>query len=71
MWHSAYYNEEKTVENYEQQLHSTALALGRELDYTILSSYNTVTKNAYLNYLLKNTAVTDIFFSIKIRLPAT
>ena len=53
MWHSAYYNEEKTVENYEQQLHSTALALGRELDYTILSSYNTVTKNAYLNYLLK------------------
>lgn len=51
--HSAQYNEEKTLENYEQQLSSAAQALGRELDAARLGTYSAATKRSYLNYLMK------------------
>lgn len=53
IFRSARYNEEKTLENYEEQIQSTALALGRELDNSVMEAYSSVTKNAYLNYLVK------------------
>lgn len=53
IFHSARYNEQKTLENYEEQIQSTALALGRELDSSAMEAYSSITKNAYLNYLVK------------------
>lgn len=53
IYHTAQYNEEKTLENYEQQLYSTAQALGRELDKNVLETYSSTTCRSYLNYLMK------------------
>ncbi|WWR16562.1 HAMP domain-containing sensor histidine kinase [Lachnospiraceae bacterium JLR.KK008] len=53
IWHSVHYNEEKTVENYRQQVQSTALALGRELDKSGMERYSDVTRRAYLIYLIR------------------
>ncbi len=53
IWHTARYHEQKTLEQYEQLLHSTALALGMELEHSGMRSYSAVTKNAYLNYLMQ------------------
>ncbi len=53
IWQSALYNQEKTVENYEQQLTSTAYALGRELSSGALEDYSRVARNSYLNFLIK------------------
>lgn len=47
------YNKEKTVENYEQQLQSTAYAFARELEISTIGEYSENTKNAYLNFLIK------------------
>ncbi len=53
IWHAAYYNVEKTRENYEQQLHFTALSLGTELSRNNMASYSAITQNSYLNYLMQ------------------
>lgn len=53
IYHSARYNEKKTLENYEQQLLSTAQALGRELDDARLRSYREATRRSFLDYLMK------------------
>lgn len=47
------YNKDKTVENYEQQLQSTAYAFARELEISTIGEYSENTKNAYLNFLIK------------------
>ena len=53
IYHSAQYNQKKTLENYEQQLVSTARALGRELDDTKLLSYSDTTRSSYIDFLMK------------------
>lgn len=50
---SAQYNEEKTRESYEQQVGSTARALGRELDEATVFRYGPAARGAYYNYLIK------------------
>lgn len=50
---SARYNEEKTLENYEQQVRSTARALGKELDDTVLAAYSDTTRSSFYNFLMK------------------
>lgn len=53
IYHSALYNQEKTVENYEQQLRAAVYAVGRELDYEPLAGFSETTANAYYNYIMK------------------
>lgn len=53
IYRSARYNQEKTVENYEQQVKSTAYALGKELENSPLADYSEVARNSYLNFLIK------------------
>ena len=53
IYRSALYNQEKTVENYEQQLISTAYALGKELENSSLNTYSEVARNSYINFLIK------------------
>lgn len=47
------YNEMKTVENYEQQLHATAYALGKEISDSGLESYTEATRSSFYNYIVK------------------
>ena len=47
------YNETKTVENYEQQLHATAYALGKEISDSELEGYTEATRSSFYNYILK------------------
>ena len=47
------YNQSKTMENYEQQIKSTAFALGRELQSSPFESYQKATKISYLKYLIR------------------
>ena len=53
IYHSAQYNREKTVENYEQQLKSTAYGVARELEYEPLKNFSEVAANSYYNYVIK------------------
>lgn len=53
IYRSALYNQEKTVENYEQQVRTTAYALGKELENSSLNTYSEVARNSYLNFLIK------------------
>ncbi len=53
IYRSALYNQEKTIENYEQQLKVAAYALGRELENSALNTYSEVARNSYLNFLIK------------------
>lgn len=53
IYRSALYNQQKTVENYEQQLKSTAYALGKELENSSFGTYSEVARNSYLNFLIK------------------
>lgn len=53
IYRSALYNQQKTVENYEQQLKSTAYVLGKELENSSLGTYSEVAKNSYFNFLIK------------------
>lgn len=53
IYRSALYNQEKTVESYEQQIKSTAYALGKELENSSLNTYSEVARNSYLNFLIK------------------
>lgn len=50
--YSARYNEEKTVESYERQVQSAALALSAELSGKAVETYRDVTRNSYLNYCI-------------------
>ena len=51
--HSASYDQGKTMENYEQQLKSTAYALSREIASSSLGEYRDTTRNSYLGFLLQ------------------
>ncbi|MCM1135520.1 MAG: HAMP domain-containing histidine kinase [Clostridium sp.] len=53
IYRSVQYNQEKTMESGRVQLHSTAYALSRELEYGPLEGHGEATRNAYINYLLK------------------
>lgn len=53
VYHSLLYNQEKTIENYEQQLNAVAYAMKEELDYEPLKGFSDTTANAYYNYIIK------------------
>ncbi len=53
IYHSAFYNQEKTAESYGQQLKAAAYAVGKELDYEPLAGFREVTANAYYNYVIR------------------
>ena len=53
IYHSARYNKEKTIENYEQQLNVAAYAVSRELEYEPLQNFSGVAANAYYHYVIK------------------
>ena len=53
IYHSVCYNREKTIENYEQQLTSTAYAVSRELEYEPLKNFSEAAANAYYHYVIK------------------
>ena len=57
--HTFSYNQKKTIESYEKQLRTTAYALARELDKSFIQEYREMTKNAYLNYLMKKFGMTQ------------
>lgn len=50
---SVEYNQKKTIESGEQQLNSTAYAVSKDLENGILQGYSGVTKNSYINFVLK------------------
>lgn len=51
--HSFLYVQERTIENYEQQLNAVSYAVGKELDYEPLKGFNDTTANAYYDYIIK------------------
>lgn len=53
IYKSAVYNQEKTLENYEQQVRSASYALAKELQGSSMESYREATKNSYLNFLIR------------------
>lgn len=53
IYHSLLYDQEKTIENYEQQLNAVAYAMGKELDYEPLKGFSDMTANAYYDYIIK------------------
>lgn len=53
IYHSLLYNQEKTIENYEQQLNAVAYAMRKELDYESLRGFIDTTANAYYDYIIK------------------
>lgn len=50
---SMQYNQEKTIESCEQQLKTTAYALGKELENSPLEEYSEVTRNSYIHFLVR------------------
>ena len=53
IYRSLDYNQEKTIESCEQQLHSTAYALARELENSPAKEHSEAAKNSYITYLIK------------------
>lgn len=53
IYRSTLYNQEKTLENYEQQLKATAYALAKEMESSSIESYRESTRKSYLNFLLR------------------
>ena len=53
IYHSARYNKEKTIENYEQQLNVAAYAVSRELEYEPLQNFSEAAANAYYHYVIE------------------
>lgn len=51
--HEKQYNQEKTLESYEQQLKFTAYSLGKELESGLRAGYNQVTMNSYVDFVMK------------------
>lgn len=53
IYHEKEYNQEKTLESYEQQLKFTAYSLGKELESGLRAGYNQVTMNSYVDFVMK------------------
>lgn len=53
IYHEKQYNQEKTLESYEQQLKFTAYSLGKELESGLRAGYNQVTMNSYVDFVMK------------------
>lgn len=53
LYHEKQYNQEKTLESYEQQLKFTAYSLGKELESGLRAGYNQVTMNSYVDFVMK------------------
>lgn len=53
IYYEKQYNQEKTIENYEQQLKFTAYSLGKELENGLQAGYNEVTMNAYVDFVMR------------------
>lgn len=53
IYRSTVYNQNKTVESYEQQLKSAAYAFAKELQSSPIDSYREATKNSYLHFLIR------------------
>lgn len=53
IYYEKQYNQEKTVENYEQQLKFTSYSLGKELEEGIRAGYNEVTMNSYVDFVMR------------------
>jgi len=53
IYYSVEYNQEKTIENYEQQLKYTAYSMGKELEAGLQAGYSETTMNSYVDFLVK------------------
>lgn len=53
IYYEKQYNQEKTVENYEQQLKFTSYSLRKELEEGIQAGYNEVTMNSYVDFVMR------------------
>lgn len=53
IYRSMEYNQRKTIESSERQLKSTAYALGKDLESGLLQGYSGVTRNSYINFVIK------------------
>ncbi|MCM1124994.1 MAG: HAMP domain-containing histidine kinase [Lachnospiraceae bacterium] len=53
IYYEKQYNQEKTIESYEQQLKFTAFSLGKELEEGIRAGYNEVTMNSYVDFVMR------------------
>lgn len=53
IYYEKQYNQEKTIENYEQQLKFTSYSLGKELEEGIRAGYNEVTMNSYVDFVMR------------------
>lgn len=53
IYQSIRYNQEKTIENYAQQVKSTSYAVGRELDYEPFERFSETTARSYYDYVLR------------------
>lgn len=53
IYQSVRYNQEKTIENYTQQVKSTAYAVGKELDYEPFEHFSEATAYSYYAYVLR------------------
>lgn len=53
IYYEKQYNQEKTIENYEQQLKFTAYSLGKELEDGLKAGYNEITMNSYVDFVMR------------------
>lgn len=57
--HSALYNREQTVDNYEQQAKATAYAVGKELEYEPLEHFRDSTAASYYDYVIRKYGISN------------
>ena len=57
--HSAIYNREQTVDNYEQQAKATAYAVGKELEYEPLEHFRESTAASYYDYVIRKYGISN------------
>lgn len=53
IYYEKQYNQEKTIENYEQQLKFTSYSLGKELEEGLQAGYNEITMNSYVDFVMR------------------
>ncbi|NBJ93051.1 sensor histidine kinase [Parablautia muri] len=53
IYRSMEYNQRKTIESSERQLKSIAYAIGKDLESGLLQGYSGVTRNSYINFVIK------------------
>lgn len=53
IYYEKQYNQEKTIENYEQQLKFTSYSLGKELEGGLQAGYNEITMNSYVDFVMR------------------